>query len=82
MEAKIDNKGVLHIKRNGKYREAYCINNTDENCADWCAGFYEAMPGECCIEGHSNMTQIVQICCDHIFKIVADERDVKNDSNK
>lgn len=75
MEAKINNKGILERNRNGEFREAYCINNKNAFCGDWCAGFYEAMPGECLMDGQSNRTQVVQICCDHIYNIVADERE-------
>lgn len=78
MEAKINKNGDLNIKRNGGFRGSSCVNNPQEYCGDWCAGFYEAMPGECLMDGQSNRTQVVQICCDHVFTIVADEREAQD----
>lgn len=73
MEAKINKNGDLNIKRNGGFRGSSCVNNPQEYCGDWCAGFYEGKPAET-----FSLGQMVKICCGHIFAIVADEREAQN----
>lgn len=42
MEGKIDEAGVLLIKRNGEFKKQICIYDESEcNCADWCPQFGE-----------------------------------------
>lgn len=82
MDAIIDRKGILHIKRRNGYKEAWCFRHVEEKCGDHCSGFYESMPGEHIIERRLNCTQLVQTCCGHIYNIVTDERESEGESNE
>lgn len=42
MEAKIDDSGILLIRRNSNYKPQYCIySKNNAFCADWCPQFGE-----------------------------------------